>query len=135
MDAVNSAWDAFWNIAVFFFWGFAFVAYLFAIIGVLADIFRDRKLNGWAKALWLIFLIFVPFLTVLIYVIARGRGMVERLEDIQQSDRPPAETYAPSPAMDNPASEISRAKELMDAGVISAGEFDALKNKALGNRY
>ena len=132
---MNSAWDAIWSIAVFFFWGLAFVAYLFAIIGVLADIFRDRHLNGWAKALWLIFLIFVPFLTVLVYVIARGRGMVERLEDIQQSDRPPAETYASAPAMANPASEISRAKELLDSGVISAGEFDALKNKALGNKY
>jgi hypothetical protein len=131
---MDSAWDAFWSIAWYFFWGFAFVAYLFAIIGVLADLFRDRKLNGWAKALWLIFLIFLPFLTVLVYVIARGRGMVERLERIEQ-DRPPAETYAPAPAMANPASEISRAKELLDAGVISAGEFDALKNKALGNKY
>ena len=132
---MDSAWDAIWNIAVFFFWGFAFVAYLFAIIGVLADIFRDHKLNGWAKAVWLIFLIFVPFLTVLVYVIARGRGMVDRLESIEHGDRPPAETYAPAPAMANPAGEISHAKELLDAGVISAGEFDALKNKALGNRY
>lgn len=132
---MDNLWDSFWDIAWFFFWAFAFIAYLSAIIAVLADVFRDRRLNGWAKAAWLIFLVFVPFLTVLVYVIVRGRGMVERLERIEHGDRPPAETYAPPAPMANPAHEITRAKELLDSGVISAGEFDALKSKALGNRY
>ena len=131
---MGNVWDAFWNLAWFFFWGVAFIGYLFAIIGVLADIFRDRHLNGWGKAAWMFFLIFVPFLTVLVYLIARGRGMVDRLERIED-ERPPSETYAPAPAMANPAGEIAHAKELVDAGVITPGEFEAIKSKALGNKF
>ena len=55
------------------FWSFAFVAYLFALFAIIGDLFRDQKLHGWWKAVWIIFLIFVPFITALIYVIARGR--------------------------------------------------------------
>jgi uncharacterized membrane protein YhaH (DUF805 family) len=73
-----SFWDNFWNVIWVIFWSFAFVAYLFALFAVIADLFRDRKLNGWWKALWIIFLVFVPFLTVLVYLIGRGRGMAER---------------------------------------------------------
>jgi len=131
---MSDFWADFWGFVWLFFWGFALVAYLFTIFSVLADLFRDRTLNGWLKALWILFLIFVPFLTVLVYVIARGRGMVERMER-RGSREPVAESYAWPAAPDAPAAEITRAKQLLDQGVISAGEFDALKSRALGNRY
>jgi hypothetical protein len=116
----------------FFLWSFAFVAYLFALFAVVADLFRDRELSGWWKAVWVIFLVFVPFLTVLVYLIVRGKGMAERSP--RYAPVPEDDNYQPSvPA--NPASEIANAKELLDKGVISAGEFDAIKAKALGNRY
>ena len=131
---MSDFWADFWGFVWLFFWGFALVAYLFTIFSVLADLFRDRALNGWLKALWILFLIFVPFLTVLVYVIARGRGMVERMER-RGSREPVAESYAWPAAPDAPAAEITRAKQLLDQGVITAGEFDALKSRALGNRY
>jgi len=71
-------WESFWDIIWWFFWVFAFIAYLMALFAIIGDLFRDHKLNGWAKAVWIIFLIFVPFLTALIYLIARGSGMAER---------------------------------------------------------
>ena len=70
--------EQFWNFIWLFFWSFAFIAYLFALFAVISDIFRDHELSGWLKAVWIIFLVFVPFLTVLVYLIARGRSMAER---------------------------------------------------------
>jgi len=68
-------WDLFW----WFFWVFVFVTYLIVLFSIIVDVFRDHTLNGWLKAVWLIFLIFVPFLTGVVYVIARGKGMAERM--------------------------------------------------------
>ena len=65
-------WENFWSIIWWFVWVFAFTTYLIAVFMIIGDIFRDNSLNGWLKAVWLIFLIFVPFLTALIYLIARG---------------------------------------------------------------
>ncbi|MET1018978.1 MAG: PLDc N-terminal domain-containing protein, partial [Microterricola sp.] len=65
----------FWEVVGLFFWSFAFVAYLFVLFAILTDLFRDHSTNGWVKALWIILLVFVPFLTALIYLIARGSGM------------------------------------------------------------
>ena len=126
----------FWNIVWLFFWGFASIAYLFAIFTVLIDLFRDRHLSGWGKAAWIFFLIFVPFLTVLVYVIARGRGMVDRLERNEQGvyGRPPADTSAATSAPATGASQIDSAKQLLDAGVITPEEFDRLKTRALAGR-
>src|SRR4051812_18099814 len=77
-----------WNIIGLLFWSFAFVAYLFALFAIFADLFRDQQLGGGWKALWVIFLIFVPFLTALVYLIARGRGMAERsAKDVAQSQQ------------------------------------------------
>jgi len=128
-DLWQDVWALFWLVLV----AVAIAAYLIGIVTVFADLFRDRELSGWWKAVWILFLVFVPLLTMLVYVIARGAGMVDRLQ--VRRDRPPAENYDPPPPMANPASEIARAKELADRGIITAGEFDALKNKALGNRY
>lgn len=128
-------WNNFWNVIWLIFWSFAFIAYLFALFAVISDLFRDRKLNGWWKALWIVFLIFLPFLTVLVYLIARGRGMAERqVKDVRQAQTQ-ADNYIRQVASSSPADDIAKAKQLLDQGVITPGEFDALKNKALGNRY
>lgn len=129
---MDSIWNNIWSLFWLTFWGVAFVTYLIALVSVLIDIFRDGSLNGWLKAVWIVFLVFVPFLTVLIYLIARGSGMAER----QGRDRGVVSEpdYTPR-ASDAPAADIAQAKALLDKGVISAGEFDALKAKALGNRY
>jgi uncharacterized membrane protein YhaH (DUF805 family) len=127
--------NGFWNFLWLIFWAFAFVAYLMVLFAILADLFRDRKLNGWWKAVWVIFLIFVPWLTALVYLIARGRGMAER-NAVQRQTVPEDNDYGLHPvASANPASDIAQAKDLLDQGVISQNEFDALKAKALGQRF
>lgn len=131
MFFLNSLWDWFW----FLFWAFAYVAYLFALIYIIIDVFRDHSLNGWLKAVWLIFLVFVPFITALVYLIARGSGMAERAARKQQEYEEYSEDYIRSVSFANPADEITKAKTLLDAGTITQGEFDALKSKALGNKF
>ncbi|KAA9110594.1 SHOCT domain-containing protein [Microbacterium rhizomatis] len=122
-------WDFFW----FLLWSFYFVAYIYVVILIIIDLFRDEKLNGGLKALWIVFLVFVPFLTALVYLIARGKGMAQRSRAhrgvVAESD-----DYTPKASSD-PTGDIAKAKELLDAGAISSGEFEALKSKALGNKY
>lgn len=109
------------------------VSYIFVIAFVLIDLFRDDTVNGWGKAIWVVFLVFVPFLTALVYLIARGSGMAARAN---ASRSRPAEDDAYRPAASrSPADDIAQAKALLDAGTISPGEFDALKSKALGNQF
>lgn len=122
-------WQAFW----FSLWAFYFIAYIFVIVLVIVDLFRDHKLNGWFKAIWIIFLVFVPLLTGLVYVIARGRGMAERARQ-REATAPEVDDYHPSASSD-PDADIAQAQKLLDQGAISQGEFDALKSKALGNQY
>jgi Phospholipase_D-nuclease N-terminal len=122
--------DLFW----FILWSFYFLAYFFAMALILIDLFRDTELNGWLKAVWIIFLIFVPFLTALVYVIARGRGMAERSQRGRSGVVAESDDYHPK-ASASPADDIAQAKSLLDSGAISQGEFDALKSKALGNQY
>ncbi|MGZ0710887.1 SHOCT domain-containing protein (plasmid) [Coraliomargarita sp. W4R53] len=121
-----------------FFWfallAFYFVAYFFVMVMVIVDLFRDHELNGWLKAVWIILLVFVPFLTALIYVIARGRGMAMRSQVRHGGTVAEVDDYQPK-ASASPADDIARAKALLDSGAISQGEFDALKSKALGNQY
>ncbi|HEX5728332.1 hypothetical protein [Microbacterium sp.] len=122
--------DFFWYLL----WIFYFAVYIFVVFLIISDLFRDHKLNGWLKAVWIIFLVFAPFLTALVYVIARGKGMAERARAAQGGGVPEADDYRPS-ASRTPAADIAQAKALLDAGTISQGEFDALKSKALGNQY
>jgi len=126
-------WENVWNIIWLLFWSFAFVAYLFALFAIIADLFRDQQLSGWWKAVWVIFLIFVPFLTALIYVIARGRGMAERsMKDAAESQKA-TDAYIRSVAVPggSPTDEIAKAKKLLDDGTITADEYAAIKAKAL----
>jgi uncharacterized membrane protein len=124
----------FWNVVWWFIWVFAFVAYLFVLISIFSDLFRDHKLNGWAKALWVIFLIFVPFLTALIYLIARGKGMQERGMAEARRQQEATNAYIQSVAASSaasPADEIAKAADLLKAGTITQAEYDQLKARAL----
>ncbi len=118
----------------FLLWSFYFIAYLYVVIVIITDLFRDDALNGWLKALWIIALVFVPFLTALIYIIARGKGMAVRAQAARGSVVAESDDYRPA-ASSSPTEDIAQAKALLDAGAISQGEFDALKSKALGNQY
>jgi hypothetical protein len=127
--------DSFWSVFLYTFWIFAFVAFLMMLFLVLVDLFRDQSLNGWWKALWVIFLVFLPVITVLVYLIARGRGMAER-NMARNATVPEDDTWGqhPTPSA-TPAADIQQAQTLLDQGVISKGEFDALRAKALGQRF
>lgn len=119
--------DVLWLIII----SFAFVAYLSVLLSIVRDLFRDHGHNGWWKAIWVVFLVFVPFLTALVYLIVNGRGMSERqLADAQQHQHA-AQEYVRDLAGRSPASEIADAAALRDAGTITDVEFQALKAKAL----
>ncbi len=126
-------WGSFGDIIWWFLFVFFFMAYLFALFAVIGDLFRDHQLNGWWKAVWIIFLIFVPFLTLLIYLIARGRGMAERSAKEAAQLQQAQSDYIKSVGGSAPtaADEIAKAKSLLDAGTITQAEYDALKAKAL----
>jgi len=132
MDNIfGDIWSIFWLLV----WSAAYIGYLFAFVLVIIDIFRDHTLNGWYKAIWLIVLLFVPFLTVLIYLIARGKGMAERNQRRRGVVPDPEGEYVTGHRSANPAADIEQAKKLLDAGTITAGEFDAIKAHALGSKY
>ncbi|MCU1480528.1 MAG: hypothetical protein JWQ19_1314 [Subtercola sp.] len=121
----------FWGIVETFFWSFAFIAYLFALFAIIGDLFRDHTLNGWFKAIWVLFLIFVPFLTALVYLIARGRGMAERSQKAQQQAQSAADSYIRQVAGSTPTDDIAKAKTLLDSGAITQAEYESLKAHAL----
>ncbi|GAB2458987.1 ABC-type multidrug transport system fused ATPase/permease subunit [Conyzicola lurida] len=129
-------WDSFWQIIWLFFWGFVFIAYLMTLFSIIADIFRDHTLNGWFKALWILFLVFFPFITALVYVIARGRGMAERSQRDARQAQKATDDYIRGVAGGgggaSAADEIAKAKTLLDSGTITAEEFAHLKSRALG---
>ncbi|MBY6062014.1 SHOCT domain-containing protein [Microbacterium esteraromaticum] len=120
-------WDFFW----YMIWAFFFVAYLMVLFSIIGDIFRDHKLNGWFKAIWIAFLIFVPFLTALIYLIARGRGMAERSAASAQQAKDATDAYIRQAAGKSPSDEIADAAKLLTAGTITTEEYEKLKAKAL----
>ncbi|MFC8797675.1 PLDc N-terminal domain-containing protein [Promicromonospora sp. NPDC057138] len=120
-------WDFFWLMVYSFF----FVAYLMVLFQVVADLFRDKELSGWWKALWIIFLIFLPVITALVYLIARGRGMGQRQIEMATAARRDTESYIRDVATTSPADQIASAKALLDTGTITPAEFEVLKSKAL----
>jgi len=124
---MSDLWQLIWNLFIIF----AFVAYLMILISIFADLFRDRALNGWYKALWFIFLIVLPYLAAFIYLIARGRGMANRQLELEQARAEAASAYIRQVAGSGPAGDIASAKSLLDAGTITADEYEKLKKKAL----
>ena len=124
---MSNFWDFIWLILS----TFVFVAYLLILFQIISDLFRDHELGGGSKALWLIGLIFLPMLTALIYVIARGNGMAKRQRAALERSKSEAEDYIRQVAGKSPAEQIADAKALLDAGTISQEEFAKLKAKAL----
>ncbi len=126
-----SLWEDFWDVFWWFFGALVFFAYLFAIFAVINDLFRDHKLSGWWKAVWIFFLIFFPFLSLLVYLAARGEGMAMRSVDRGRRDQAEDIGYIRHAAMASPADEIAKAKALLDAGTISAAEFEQIRSKVI----
>lgn len=124
---MSNFWDSVWLI----FSAFLFIAYLFVMFQVITDLFRDDKVSGFAKAAWIVGLIFLPMLTALVYIIARGDGMSERQRAALQRAKADTDAYIRQVAGKSPADQIADAKALLDAGAITPEEFQRLKAKAL----
>ena len=123
--------DALWTMIVFFAW----VMWFWLVISMLTDVFRRHDISGGAKALWTVFIIFLPLLGVLIYLISQGKGMAERRLGEAQAALAQCDAHVREVAGGGgagAAAEIEKAKQLLDSGAITQAEFDALKAKALG---
>jgi hypothetical protein len=120
--------DVMWSMLVFFLW----IAWFLLLFHVIGDVFRRRDASGGKKTLWLILLLFIPFLGVFIYLIANGDDMARRNVEATAAARAETDEYVRSVAgSGGAAAEIERAKGLLDSGAISQAEFDAIKAKAL----
>jgi len=123
--------NIFWTIFELFLW----IIWIWILIWIFIDIFRSRDLSGWAKALWFLFVLFIPLIGVLVYLIARGGSMHERaVQDARQQDQE-FRQYVQQAAASSPAStadQLAKLADLRDRGVISAEEFDREKAKVLG---
>jgi hypothetical protein len=118
--------DVLWTMILFFAW----VAWIWIVITVFIDLFRRHDIGGWAKAAWVVFVIVLPFLGVLIYLIAQHDGMRERSTTEAESQKAAFDQYVRDTAGGS-AAEIAKAKELLDAGAITQEEFETIKAKAL----
>jgi hypothetical protein len=123
--------NIFWTIIIFFAW----VVWIWMMITILSDVFRRRDISGWGKAAWIVFLIVLPFLGVLVYLIAHHEGMAERNVKQAQAAQADFDQYVKTVAKDGggAATEIEKAKQLLDSGAIDRAEFDALKANALAS--
>ena len=111
---------------------FFFVIWIWILITILSDLFRDHELSGWAKAAWVLFLVFIPFLTALIYLIARGEGMRDRTIKAQADAKKHFDEYVREQAQStSPAEELHKLADLKDKGALSQEEFDQAKTKLL----
>jgi Phospholipase_D-nuclease N-terminal len=120
--------DVMWTILVFFAW----VIWFWLLITVFADLFRRRDISGWGKAAWIVFVIVLPYLGVLVYLIAEHDGIAERSQKDQQVAQGQFDSYVKSVAASaDPAEQIAKGKQLLDSGTITQAEFDTLKAKAL----
>ena len=119
-----------WDILIFFAW----VIYIWIAITVLIDVFRRRDISGWAKAAWVVFVVVLPYIGVLAYLIFNHDGMADRSAKQASATQAQVDEYVRQTAgTSGPASEIETAKKLLDAGDITPAEFDAIKAKALGS--
>jgi len=119
--------NIFWTMILFFCW----VAWIWMMVLILSDVFR-RDESGWAKAAWCVFLIVLPFVGALVYLIANGKDMTERRVHDAQVSQVQFDDYVKKVAADGGAAgDIERAKALLDSGTINQQEFEALKTKAL----
>lgn len=120
--------EVFWSITIAFF----FLAYLILLFQIVADIFRDHSLAGWAKAVWIFFLLVTPYISALVYLVARGNSMAQRSQKAAATAQEQGEEYLRRVAgAQSPADQILAAKSLLDAGTITEAEYGQLKAKAL----
>ena len=120
--------DVLWTMLIFFAW----IIWFWLRITVFADVFRRHDTSGFAKVLWIIFVILVPFLGVFIYLIVNHDGMTQRSMNQAQAQKAQMDDYVRSVAgSGGAAAEIEKAKGLLDSGAITQAEFDAIKAKAL----
>ena len=120
--------EVFWTMLIFF----AFVVWIWILFTVFADIFRRRDIGGWGKALWIVFVVILPWLGVLVYLIAEHKGMNERAVKQQQDVQGEFDQYVKSVAgKADPTDQIAKGRELLDKGAISQAEFEEMKRKAL----
>ena len=115
-----------WTMIIFFAW----VIWIWIAITVLVDLFRRHDIGGWQKAAWVVFVIVLPFLGVLVYLISQHEGMRERTMAQAQAQKKELDQYVRE-TTGGSAAEIAKAKELLDAGTITQAEFEAIKRKAL----
>jgi general stress protein CsbA len=122
--------DVLWTMIIFFAW----VAWIWMLIVIFTDVFRRRDIGGWAKAAWIVFMIVLPFLGVLVYLIAQHDGMAQRQADAMSQAQQQTDEYIRSVATNGggAADQIAKGKELLDSGAITQAEFDSLKARALG---
>ena len=119
--------DIFWTMVIFFFW----VAWIWTLVIILSDVFGRDDLSGWAKAAWTLCILVVPFLGVLVYLIAHGSELGERRVSRAETASDRHDRHAAPASGGGAAGQISEAKRLLDSGAISQAEFDQLKAKAL----
>jgi hypothetical protein len=120
-----------WDFIVWIFWFYIWFSVIIIFFTVFFDVFRDKSLNGWAKALWAIFLIALPLLGVVVYFIARGGGMTERKYADSMAAQEAQASYIQSVAGKSSVEDIATAKGLLDSGAITQAEYDAIKAKAI----
>lgn len=126
---MGNIWELVWTTFTIF----AIIVYLFLLWGIISDLFRDPKLNGWFKVIWIIFLLCTPYLSAFVYLILRGKGMAERSQKAAKDQRAVLEEYIRDTAAIGASEEIARGKALLDAGALTSDEFVALKHKALAH--
>jgi putative oligomerization/nucleic acid binding protein/phospholipase D-like protein len=119
--------DVLWSMIIFFFW----VIWIWIVITVLIDVFRRHDIGGFAKAAWVIFVVVLPWLGVLVYLIVEHDGMRDRSAQQAQAQKQAFDSYVRDAAGGGSAAEIAQAKQLLDSGAINQQEFEALKAKAL----
>jgi hypothetical protein len=120
--------DAFLTVLEIFF----FVIWFWILIVILSDLFRDHELSGWSKAVWVLFLVFVPFVTALVYLIVRGQGMRDRAVKEQAETRKHLDQYVRETAGTSPVDELHKLADLKDRGAISDAEYEKMKAKLVG---
>lgn len=120
--------DVLWSMLVFF----LFIAWIWVLIAVISDIFRSDDMNGWGKALWMLFVIIIPWLGVFSYLIVRGDDMAQRNADDAAAVDEMQRAYIKDAAGSSPADELTKLASLKDSGAISAEEYDKLRAKVVG---
>ena len=119
--------EVLWSLLIIFF----MVMYFMILFSVVIDLFRNHQMNGFVKAIWILALIFIPLISLLVYVIVYGRGMATRQQEAVVEAQKEQAAYIKQVAGTSPTEQIAQAQQLLQSGAISQQEFDSIKAKAL----